>query len=182
VRPCALSDLKPTSSAPSAATVLGHRRNLRAVHRALAEPKTPRSLCGIVHFCFAQCAPCLSSPAAATPMLRKRRGAFITATSGSTWAAIHQNTQGASPSTRRAARSRSRGVSFTPSVTEADFNAYRRNRAFTPEAGQGDCRPQADSSCRRPDRLLLQCFAAQPRRRPAGRGRKSTEWIIELLR
>ena len=46
--------------------------------------------------------------------------------------AIHQNTQKVPPrpSTRRAAPSRSRGVSFTPSVTEADFDAYRRNRAF----------------------------------------------------
>jgi hypothetical protein len=43
--------------------VLIHRRNRhsRAVYRVLAEPKTPRSLWGIVHFCFARCVPCLDA-------------------------------------------------------------------------------------------------------------------------
>jgi hypothetical protein len=46
---------------------------------------------------------------------------------------------------------RSRSVSFTPSVREADFNAYRRNRAFhARRQAMGGCRSQADSSCRRP--------------------------------
>jgi hypothetical protein len=65
--------------------------------------------------------------------------------------AIHQNTQKAPrrPSTRRAVPSRSRGVSFTPSVTEADFDAYRRNPAW--RQAIGGCKPHAaDSSCRRP--------------------------------
>jgi hypothetical protein len=150
-------------------------------HRALAEPKTPRSLCGIVHFCFARCAPCLSSPAAASPIPRKRPGAFITATSRSARSrsalaipggsgratfiqvAIHQNTQKAPPrpSTRRAGPSRSRGVSFAPSVTEADFDAYRRNRAFhTWRQAMGTAGLKLPTA----GRLLLRCFDQRRRR------------------